>query len=57
MATDGKGDCLFDGAIDPEGEDDTNVGCVDIDGSIDGTSEGLVLLAIVGNCEGLDDDD
>ena len=57
MGTDGKGDCLFDGAIDPEGEDDTNVGCVDIDGSIDGTSEGLVLLAIVGNCEGLDDDD
>ena len=52
MATDGKGDCLFDGAIDPEGDDDTNVGCVDIDGSIDGTFEGLVLLATVGNCEG-----
>ena len=54
MATDGKGDGLFDGAIDPEGDedDDTSVGCVDIDGSIDGTFEGLVLLATVGNCEG-----
>ena len=54
MATDGKGDGLFDGAIDPEGDEDgdTKLGCVDIDGSVDGTSEGLVLLAIVGNCEG-----
>ena len=54
MATEGKDDGLFDGAIDPEGDEDgdTKLGCVDIDGSNDGTSEGLVLLATVGNCEG-----
>ncbi len=54
MAADGKGDGLLDGAIDFEGEEDgdTNEGCVDIDGIIDGNSEGLVLLAIVGNCDG-----
>ena len=53
MATDGKNEGLFDGAIDFEGdEDDINEGCVDIDGSIDGIFEGLVLLAIVGISEG-----
>ena len=52
-ATDGRGEGLLDGAIDSEGdEDDTNVGCIDIDGSIDGNSEGLLLIAIVGDWEG-----
>ena len=50
MATDGKGEGLLDGAIDSEGveDGDTNEGCIDIVGIIDGISDGLVLLAIVG---------
>jgi len=43
----------LDGAIDSEGEEDeTNEGCVVVVGSIDGNSEGLVLLSIVGICDG-----